>query len=79
MKVLNNQELKEARKYISQMPLGIKQEVKDIYGHQNWKEISSPTTWGKKFKQEYDNKSFPNLKCHGVKTNGNNHELYERI
>lgn len=75
---MNPQELKDAKKLISTMPLNQVMELKDIYGA-SWSSISSPTTFGKKFKAEYDNGSFPNLNLHGVKINGNNHQRYERI
>ncbi|WP_143560601.1 hypothetical protein [Sporosarcina sp. P13] len=75
---MSPQELKNAKKLISAMPLNQLMELKEIYGL-NWSNISSPTTFGKDFKAEYDNGSFPNLSSHGVKINGNNHQRYERI
>lgn len=75
---MNPQELKKAKKLISAMPLNQVMELKDIYGV-SWSSISSPTTFGKDFKSEYDNGSFSNLKSHGVKRSGNNHQRYERI
>ncbi|WP_077369469.1 hypothetical protein [Anaerosalibacter sp. Marseille-P3206] len=75
---MNPQELINAKNLILAMPLNQVMELKEIYG-ESWSSISSPTTFGKKFKKEYDNESFPNLKWHGVKPNGPNHERYERI
>ena len=75
---MNQQELIDAKKLISKMPLNQVMRLKEIYGP-DWNNISSPTTFGKNFKKEYDNGSFPNLEWHGVKPNGPNHELYERI
>lgn len=75
---MNQQELKEARKLISKMPLNQPMELKDIYSA-SWSSISSPTTFGKKFKAECVNGSFPNLRSRDVQMNGNNHQRYERI
>ncbi len=60
------------------MPINQVMELKKIYGAQ-WASIGSPTTLGKKFKKAFDNGMFPNLRWHGVKPNGPNHERYERI
>ena len=75
---MNTQELKDAKKLILVMPLNQVMKLKDIYGP-SWKNISSPTTFGKEFKAAYDNRVFPNLNSRGVKINGNNHQRYERI
>lgn len=75
---MNPQETTDARRLISAMPLNEVMELKAIYGS-GWSSISSPNNFGKNFKKEYDNGSFPNLIWHGVKPNGPNHERYERI
>jgi hypothetical protein len=75
---MSPQEIVNARRLIANMPLNEVMELKEIYGA-SWSNISSPTTFGKDFKKEYDAGSFSNLKWHGVKPNGPNHERYERI
>lgn len=75
---MNLEELAKANNLIASMPLNKVMELKEIYGA-SWSSISSPTTFGKDFKKEYDKGSFPNLNWHGVKPNGPNHERYERI
>lgn len=75
---MTNQEILQARAAISQVPMNQIVELKKIYGTQ-WPSISSPTSFGKKFKKAFDNGMFPNLRWHNVKPDGPNHERYERI
>lgn len=75
---MSPQEIANARNFIANMPLNEVMELKKIYGT-SWSNISSPTDFGRKFKIEYDAGNFPNLKGHGVKENGRNHQRYERI
>lgn len=78
MKLLNNQEIEEARQYISKMPINKPMELKDIYGSDNWEKISKPTTRGKHFKKAHENGYFQNLRGLETNPNGNNHQMYQK-
>lgn len=71
--MLKAEELKQAQRLILAASPGV-YAVKDLYG-QEWAEVNSPTTFGKRFKQAVVRGQLEGIRYDS--TRGDNHKLYE--
>jgi Domain of unknown function (DUF1413) len=71
--MLNHEELVEAQSLITNLTVGVRYKLKEIYG-QKWINVKSPTTFGKRFKQSVLNGKVLGLQFEYTKSD--NHTIY---